>query len=91
MARSPLTWQLNQSLTNKQGQLLCGPCALELRIPGVAVALARLEAHLGEVDGEDGVRAAAGVVHARGGCGAVDVARLHQLLHVMIVLHQVLG
>lgn len=47
--------------------------------------------YLREVDGEDGVRAAAGVVHARGGRGAVDVARLHQLLHVVVVLHQVLG
>lgn len=69
-----------------------------MSIPGVAVAslavavaLARLEAHLGEVNGEDGVRAAAGVVHARGGRGAVDIARLHQHLHVVIVLHQVLG
>lgn len=45
---------------------------------------------LGEVDGEDGVRAAADVVHARAGRGAVDVARLHQLLYVRVVLHQVL-
>ena len=37
------------------------------------------------------MRAAAGVVHARGGRGTVDVARLHQLLHVVVVLHQVLG
>lgn len=46
---------------------------------------------LREVDGEDGVRAAADVVHARAGRGAVDVAGLHQLLHVAVVLHQVFG
>lgn len=36
------------------------------------------------------MRSGAGVVHARAGGGAVDVARLHQLLHVRVVLHQVL-
>lgn len=46
---------------------------------------------LREVDGEDGVRAAADVVHAGAGRGAVDVAGLHQLLHVTVVLHQVFG
>lgn len=46
--------------------------------------------YLCEVNGEDGVRAAAGVVHARAGCGAVDVPRLHQLFHVTEVLHEVL-
>lgn len=47
--------------------------------------------HLREVDGEDGVRAAADVVHARAGGGAVGVSGLHQLLHVAVVLHQVFG
>lgn len=46
---------------------------------------------LREVDGEDGVRAAADVVHAGAGGGAVDVSSLHQLLHVAVVLHQVFG
>lgn len=44
-----------------------------------------------EVDGEDGVRAAADVVHAGAGGGAVDVSGLHQLLDVAVVLHQVFG
>ena len=43
-----------------------------------------------KVNGEDGVRAAAGVIHAGAGRGAVDVSRLHQLLHVRVVLNQVL-
>lgn len=46
---------------------------------------------LSEVDGEDGVRAAADVIHAGAGGGAVDVSSLHQLLHVTVVLHQVFG
>lgn len=50
-----------------------------------------MSADLREVEGEDGVRAAADVVHAGCGGGAVDVPGLHQLLHVAVVLHQVFG
>lgn len=57
--------------------------------PGVVARVTRFS-HLCEVDGEDGVRAATGVVHAGAGCRAVDVSRLHQLLHITVVLHQVL-
>lgn len=46
--------------------------------------------YLCEVNSEDGVWAAAGVVHAGASCRAVDVSRLHQLLHVAVVLNQVL-
>lgn len=46
--------------------------------------------YLREVDSEDGMRAAAGVVHAGASSRAVDVSSLHQLLHVAVVLNQVL-
>lgn len=48
-------------------------------------------AHLGEADGEDGVRAAAEVVHACAGCGAVGIAEDDQVFHVTVVVHQLLG
>lgn len=47
--------------------------------------------YLREVDGEDGVRAAADVVHAGAGRGAVDVSCLHQILHIAVVLDQMFG
>lgn len=47
--------------------------------------------HLGEADGEDGVGAAAEVIHACAGCGAVGIAENDQVLHVIVVVNQVLG
>lgn len=47
--------------------------------------------HLGEADGEDGVGAAAEVVHACAGCGAVGIAEDDQVLHVTVAVHQLLG
>lgn len=47
--------------------------------------------HLCEADGEDGVGAAAEVIHASSGCGAVLVAKIDQVLHVIVVMYQVLG
>lgn len=47
--------------------------------------------HLGEADGEDGVGAAAEVVHACAGCGAVGIAEDDQALHVTVVVHELLG
>lgn len=48
-------------------------------------------ADLGEADGKDGVRAAAGVVHARAARAAVGVALRHQLLHVVVVGDRAFG
>lgn len=47
-------------------------------------------AHLGEADGEDSVGAAAEVIHARAGCGAVGVAKNDQVVHVTVVVYQLL-
>ena len=44
-----------------------------------------------EVDGEDGVRAAAEVIHPCAGCGAVGIPKNDLLLHVTMIVHQVLG
>lgn len=44
-----------------------------------------------EVDGKDGVRPTADVVHTSAGGGAIEVSSLHQLLHITVVLHQVFG
>lgn len=43
--------------------------------------------HLRELDGEDGVRPAADVIHPRGGGGPVDVSCVHKLFNITIILH----
>lgn len=47
--------------------------------------------YLCEADGEDGVRAAAAVVHVCACCGAAAVSEVDQALHVAVVLHHMLG
>lgn len=47
--------------------------------------------HLGEADCEDGMGAAAEVIHRCAGCGAVGIAENDQVLHVTVVVNQVLG
>ena len=47
--------------------------------------------HLSKVDGEDGMGAAADVVHGRARRGAPGVPRRHQVLHLAVVMHLVLG
>lgn len=42
-------------------------------------------ADLGEANGKDGVRAAAGGIHARAAGAAMGVAQRHQVLHVLVV------
>lgn len=48
-------------------------------------------ADLGEADSKDGVRAAAGVVHACAARAAMGVAQRHQVLHVLVVGNQAFG
>lgn len=50
-----------------------------------------LQLHLGESDGEDGMGAAAGVIHASAGCGAVGIAKNNQILHVLVAVHWMSG
>ena len=44
-------------------------------------------AHLRELDGEDGVRPAADVIHPGGGGGPVDVSCVHKLFDITIILN----
>lgn len=46
--------------------------------------------YLCEVDGEDGMRAAANIVHARARRGAFGFPSMQQLLYILVVLNQVL-
>lgn len=45
-------------------------------------------ADLAEANSKDGVRAAAGVIHARAARAAMGVAQCHQVLHVVVVGNQ---
>lgn len=47
--------------------------------------------HLGEADGEDGMRAAADVIHACAGCGAVGIPENDQVLQVTVAEYRVFG
>lgn len=49
------------------------------------------EVYLGEADGEDGVGAAAGAIHACAGCGAVGIAENDQILHVTVLVYRMFG
>lgn len=49
-----------------------------------------LQHHLGEPDGENGMGAAAVLIHACAACGAVVIAKNNQVLHVTVVVNQVL-
>ena len=44
-------------------------------------------AHLRELDGEDGVRPAADVIHPGGGGGPVDVSCVHKLFNITVILN----
>lgn len=45
-------------------------------------------AHLGDTNSEDGMRAAAAVIHGCAACGAPGIAKRHDILHVVVVVNQ---
>lgn len=47
-----------------------------------------VHAHLGDADGEDGMRAAAREIHGRAACGAPGITKRHDILHVVVVVNQ---
>lgn len=46
-------------------------------LPLTEVEASRPSAYLSEVNGEDGVRATAHIIHSGGSCGSVNVAGIH--------------
>ena len=57
----------------------------------MATRILNTAGNLSEADGEDGVRAAAEVIHPRAGRGAVGIPENDLLLYVTVSVHQVLG
>lgn len=45
-------------------------------------------AYLGDTNSEDGMRAAARVIHGCAACGAMGIAKGHKILHVIVVVNQ---
>lgn len=57
----------------------------------MAARILNTAVNLSEADGEDGVRAAAEVIHPCAGRGAVGIPENDLLLYVTVGVHQVLG